>query len=203
MWIIDSNQSLKQETNLGPNGFSSLNYRGASASFKQLRIRCIGFHLCIENVRESTEAKNCNHYEKKKKKDKMSESKQQKMHSQKSSVLPFRIKFTSTVTPLNLGERSHEKTSVKHKSACSARPSYWFIERNSSHICGRDFMDKIIIRPSACTAVHVNLLHEPVLAYHPDGKRVATSSRICWAPWEGPGGSDMPSLFSHTCLKIP
>lgn len=67
----------------------------------------------------------------------------------------------------------------------------------------RDFMDKIIIRPSACTAVHVNLLHEPVLAYHPDGKRVATSSRICWAPWEGPGGSDMPSLFSHTCLKIP
>lgn len=35
---------------------------------KQQRIRCIGFHLCIENVRESTEAKNCNHYEKKKKK---------------------------------------------------------------------------------------------------------------------------------------
>lgn len=60
----------------------------------------------------------------KKIKNKKSESKQQEMRSNKSSVLPFRIKFTSTVTPLNLEERSHEKTSVKHKSACSAQPSY-------------------------------------------------------------------------------
>lgn len=55
---------------------------------------------------------------------KKSETKQQKMCSDKSVVLPFRIKFTSTVTQLNLEKRSLEKTGVKHRSPCSAQTSH-------------------------------------------------------------------------------
>lgn len=66
----------------------------------------------------------------------------------------------------------------------------------------RDFMDKIIISPSACTAIHSNLFQKPVWTYHL-GTTGLILLPVCCTPWEGPGGSELPSLSSHTCLAIP
>lgn len=66
----------------------------------------------------------------------------------------------------------------------------------------RDFMDKIIISPSACTAIHGNLFQKPVWTYHLGAAGLIVLP-VCCTPREGPGGSELPSLSFHTCLAIP
>lgn len=61
----------------------------------------------------------------------------------KSVILWFRIKFTSTITQLNLGKRSHEKTSVKHRCPCSAQTSHCCGGCSSSHTGTGHFLGRI------------------------------------------------------------
>lgn len=63
----------------------------------------LGFACVTLSVRESTETKSCNPYGKKTIESLRTSSK--KTYSNKSPLLPFSIKFTSIVTPLNLKER--------------------------------------------------------------------------------------------------
>lgn len=47
----------------------------------------------------------------------------------------------------------------------------------------RDLMDKIIISPSACTAIHSNLFQKPVWTYHL-GTTGLILLPVCCTPWE-------------------
>lgn len=65
----------------------------------------LGFACVTLSARKSTETKSCNSYGKKKKRMETLRANSKKMYSNKSPLLPFSIKFTSIVTPLNLKER--------------------------------------------------------------------------------------------------
>lgn len=65
----------------------------------------LGFACVTLSARKSTETKSCNSYGKKKKRMETLRANSKKMYSHKSPLLPFSIKFTNIVTPLNLKER--------------------------------------------------------------------------------------------------
>ena len=90
------------------------------------------------------------------------------MCSDKSVVLPFRTKFTSTVIQLNLEKRSHEKTGVKTQIPLISTdfPLIYWIQQLSRTWPGI-LWTRSSAAPFACAANQGNLLQKPVLAFHP------------------------------------